>query len=90
VNVGSWHGSDVRGGGRAIPLCPSKSDSQPVGYGESVVDLDTRIAHRAVYVIELDCLRASGWTIASGTRCSKDYHSCFADRATGTPPFTGM
>ena len=41
---------------RAIPFCPGKSDSQPVGFGESVVNLNAQIAHRALYAVELDCL----------------------------------
>src|SRR5438270_8608457 len=36
------------GRGGVILLCPGRSDSQPIGYGESVVDLKAQIAHRAL------------------------------------------
>ena len=42
--------------GRAIPLCTDRLAINPVGYGESVVNLNAQIAHRAFYPVELDCL----------------------------------
>jgi hypothetical protein len=42
--------------GRAIPLCTDRLAINPAGYGESVVNLNAQIAHRAFYPVELDCL----------------------------------
>jgi hypothetical protein len=39
------------GRGRAIPLCPSRSDINLFGYGESVVDLNAEIAHCALNLL---------------------------------------
>jgi len=36
------------GGGKASRLCPSSSDVDLFGYGESVVDLNAEVAHRAL------------------------------------------
>ena len=36
------------GRGRVIPLCPSTSDVDLFGYGQSVVHFDAEIAHRAL------------------------------------------
>jgi hypothetical protein len=50
-----WHGSDVTGG-QSYSALPGSISHQPVGYGESVVNLNAQIAHRALYAVELDCL----------------------------------
>jgi hypothetical protein len=34
--------------GRACLLCPSTSDFDLLGYGESIVNLNTEVAHRAL------------------------------------------
>jgi len=36
------------GGGKASRLCPGSSDVDLFGYGESVVDLNAEVAHRAL------------------------------------------
>ena len=38
-------------GGGTVPLCPSSSDVDLLGYGESVVDLDAEITHRALNLL---------------------------------------
>src|SRR6266480_836082 len=37
--------------GRAIPLCPGKSDVDLFGYCESIVDFNAQIAHRALNLL---------------------------------------
>jgi hypothetical protein len=36
--------------GRAGLLCPGSSDVDLLGYGKSVIDLDAKVAHRALYL----------------------------------------
>jgi len=43
-----WHLSDLVRGGRAVPLCPGRSDVDLFRDGESVVDLNPQIAHGAL------------------------------------------
>ena len=44
----NWHRSDLVRGGRAVPLCPGRSDVDLFRDGESVVDLNPQIAHGAL------------------------------------------
>src|SRR5712672_1103334 len=43
-----WHLSDLVRGGRAVLLCPGRSDVDLFRDGESVVDLNPQIAHGAL------------------------------------------
>src|SRR5438132_10259868 len=47
-NVRMWHPSDLARGGRAVPLCPGRSDVDLFRDGESVIDLNAEVAHRAL------------------------------------------
>jgi hypothetical protein len=46
-----WHGPNLVREGRAVPLCPGRSDVDLFGYGESVVDLNSEIPHRALNLL---------------------------------------
>jgi hypothetical protein len=48
ADVRKWHRSDLVRGGRAVPLCPGRSDVDLFRDGESVVDLNPQIAHGAL------------------------------------------
>ena len=47
-NVRKWHVSDDEEGGKASRLCPSNSDVDLFGYGESVIDFDAEIPDSAL------------------------------------------
>src|SRR5258708_2528749 len=42
------HPSDLARGGRAVPLCPGRSDVDLFRDGEGVIDLNAEVAHRAL------------------------------------------
>jgi hypothetical protein len=46
--VSSWHVNDDEEGGKASRLCPSNSDVDLFGYGESVIDFDADIPDSAL------------------------------------------
>ena len=46
--VRNWHPSDLARGGRAVPLCPGRSDVDLFRDGESVIDLNAEVAHCAL------------------------------------------
>jgi hypothetical protein len=48
AKVGLWHVSDDEEGGKASRLCPSNSDVDLFGYGESVIDFDAEIPDSAL------------------------------------------
>jgi len=70
VTSAFWHESNAQKRGGATPLRPDSSDINLFRYGQSVVDLNPQVAHRAFYFLvsqqKLNCPQVASPAVNEG------------------------